>query len=158
MKVYKLLCKIKIILKIAWKTGVLAMKKCKECQKLYQGYSCDCGFEESKKQKITPKDDWIFKQRQELNGLKVQISQMNDFLSTAKTELMRCSISNLLLIFHAKLKKVEQTCGASLLEISKIPDEHRCQAYSPESGNCTKFGGMAHFGADSRFCRFHWHV
>jgi hypothetical protein len=123
---------------------------------MYQGHSCECGFEEPKKKRYEPKDDYIFKRRQEINGWLTQIQKMNEYLESAPSEIMRRSIVNMISISEKKLHELESQSQSLIREILEVPSDLRCQGYHPEHGNCTKIGTMSHFGSDSYFCRLHY--
>lgn len=132
------------------------MKKCKNCQAMYQGHSCDCGFQETKKKRYEPKDDWIFKRQQEINSWKMQIIRMNDYLQSANSEFMKRSIMNMISISQQKLREAELHCGQLLRDVLQTPEDLKCQGFDPGHGVCSKIGTSSHFGSDIWFCNKHY--
>lgn len=132
------------------------MKKCKECQGFYQGHSCDCGYDETKKRQYSPQEEWIHKRRQELNGWQSQIHRLLDIIESTPSTTIRDYAAMLIAIAQESLQETKKKCGAKLKDITKIPNHLQCKGFDPEGGNCSKIGTLTHLGSESWFCQSHY--
>lgn len=132
------------------------MKRFKNCQSMYQGNSCDCGYDEPAKQRYTPQDEWLHKRRQEINGWQSQVNRLLGVIESLQSETARECACSLLAIAEYNLQKAKQDCGQKLNDVLKTHESLKCPGYHPEHGNCTEIGTMSHLGSDSWFCRQHY--
>jgi hypothetical protein len=136
------------------------MKKCPECERPFQGHDCKCGYSEKSndsKTKRSSRDEWILKQRQELNSLQCQYARMKEYEETAIGEETKQACKFLKETAALKLSELKITCQNYWSEICELPSESKCHGFDSGSrSSCTKFGLIAHLGSDSWFCFSHF--